>query len=221
MLGRLECSAGSAAQVAVSDRFVIELEVRAQPQSSGETAWNDTVGIMKSIPRLIAGTALLLAAAFTAAPVTAGIADLVLQPGTQPTKRTAPLALTSVRTAPPQAPANGRTDGHTDRTDPTAAGRTDRTVDGRTDRTADWPISDAGATWSFGPSSVRSSDRPTAEAAGLVAHTVDDARSRVSDLAADLQSGVANGEFSQADADRVLADVSGYIRGERTWPERA
>lgn len=213
MLGRLECSAGSAAQVAVSDRFVIELEVRAQPQSSGETAWNDTVGIMKSIPRLIAGTALLLAAAFTAAPVTAGIADLVLQPGTQPTKRTAPLALTSVRTAPPQAPANGRTDGHTDRTDPTAAGRTDRT--------ADWPISDAGATWSFGPSSVRSSDRPTAEAAGLVAHTVDDARSRVSDLAADLQSGVANGEFSQADADRVLADVSGYIRGERTWPERA
>lgn len=127
---------------------------------------------MKSIPRLIAGTALLLAAAFTAAPLTAGIADLVLQPGTQHTRRTAPLALTSVRTAPPQAPAKGR------------------------------------------------DEDPAAGAAGLVAQTVDDARSRVSDLAADLQSGVANGEFSQADADRVLADVSGYIRGERTWPER-
>lgn len=136
---------------------------------------------MKSIPLLLAGTAVFLAAAFTAVPVTAGIADLVLQPGSNPGKRTAPLALTSVRTAAPQTAANGRTDRDTDPGDE-AAGE---------------------------------------DVAGLVADTVDDARLRVSDLAADLQSGVADGEFSQADADRVLADVSGYIRGERTWPERA
>lgn len=152
---------------------------------------------MKSIPRLVAGTAVVLAAVLTTAPVTAGIADFVLNPGQQPIKRAAP-ALTG-STAAPVAPSRTRDD----------EGTRDSTGDAQpsAETTPTGGIDSASATV-FG------------ESAGLVAHTVADAQTRVTDLAGDLQSGVEAGEFSQADADRVLGDLSSYIRGERTWPER-
>ncbi|SMX70985.1 hypothetical protein BANT10_00646 [Brevibacterium antiquum] len=164
---------------------------------------------MKAIPRLIAGTAVVLAAVLTTAPVTAGIADYILNPGQQPTKRAAP-ALTGSTTAP-VAPSRTRDDEGTRDDD---------------DSTGDAHFSD-----STGDAQPNAETTPTAgidsasatalsESAGLVAHTVADAQSRVTELAADLQSGVEAGEFSQTDADRVLGEVSSYIRGERTWPER-
>ena len=138
---------------------------------------------MKAIPRLIAGTAVVLAAVLTTAPVTAGIADFVLSPGQQPTKRAAP-ALTGSRT-PAVGPIGTREE----------------------ERSQDAPS--------------RTEMDSVDDSAGLVANTAADAHARVSDLASDLQAGVKAGEFSQADADRVLSDLSGYIRGERTWPERS
>lgn len=155
---------------------------------------------MKSIPRLVAGTAVVLAAVLTTAPVTAGIADFVLNPGQQPIKRAAP-ALTG-STAAPVAPIRTRDDEGTRDDD-------DSTGDAQ-------PSAETTPT-----GGIDSASAPVfGESAGLVAHTVADAQSRVTDLAGDLQSGVEAGEFSQADADRVLGDLSSYIRGERTWPER-
>lgn len=160
---------------------------------------------MKAIPRLIAGTAVVLAAVLTTAPVTAGIADYILNPGQQPIKRAAP-ALTGSTTAP-VAPSRTRGD--------------DNTGDGHKNRDSSYagtPQPNAETMPDGGLDFV--SATALSESAGLVAHTAADAQSRVSDLADDLQAGVAAGEFSQADADRVLGDMSGYIKGERTWPER-
>ena len=153
--------------------FVTELEVGVQTQSSSETASSGRVWDMRWIPKVLAGTCVVVAAALTAVPVTAGLADLVLNPGPNSTKRNAQPALTSQRTNTPP----------TNRTEESAA------ADGGSHQIVEGTI-------------------------------VDTAHARVSELAADLQAGVAAGEFTQADAHRVLADMSGYILGERTWPER-
>ena len=175
--------------------FVTELEVGAQTQPSSETVSDGRVFAMRWIPRLLAGTAVVVAAALTAAPVTAGLADLVLNPGDQPSKRGAQPALTSLRT--PTAATTARSEEEASRTDTVeGAGPGTDTVEGEV---------------------IDSGELPGAD---LVATTVDAAQSRVAELSADLQSGVDAGEFSQADADRVLADMAGYIHGDRTWPER-
>lgn len=182
---------------------------------------------MKSIPRLIAGTAVVLAAVLTAAPVTAGIADLVLNPGQQPAKRAAPPALTGASTASTVLSRHSEddTDEDTEGGSGTFTIASDRTAADRTavDPTAsDHRAADRGSsTEPFAPPERGAAPvASSAQAAGLVALTAADADSRVSELAGDLQAGVAAGEFSQADADRVLGDLSSYIRGERTWPER-
>lgn len=172
---------------------------------------------MKSIPRLIAGTAVVLAAVLTAAPVTAGIADLVLNPGQQPAKRAAPPALTGASTASTVLSRHSEDDTDED----TEGGSGTFTI--VSDRTAsDHRAADRGSSTepSAPPERSAAPVASSAQAAGLVALTAADADSRVSALAGDLQAGVAAGEFSQADADRVLGDLSSYIRGERTWPER-
>lgn len=191
---------------------------------------------MKSIPRLIAGTAVVLAAVLTAAPVTAGIADLVLNPGQQPAKRAAPSALPGVSTAPTVLSRHRDDDADED----TEGGSgtftivsdrdvTDRDISDRdssaeptvaTEHTAASGATDVSAASAASPAQAAAPVSSSAQAAGLVALTAADADSRVSELAGDLQAGVAAGEFSQADADRVLGDLSSYIRGERTWPER-
>ena len=187
---------------------------------------------MKSIPRLIAGTAVVLAAVLTAAPVTAGIADLVLNPGQQPAKRAAPSALPGASTAPTVLSRHRDDDADED---PEGGSGTftivsDRDVTNRDNSDRDSSAEPTAAT-EYTAASVATDDSATsgapvapvassAQAAGLVALTAADADSRVSELAGDLQAGVAAGEFSQADADRVLGDLSSYIRGERTWPER-
>ena len=153
---------------------------------------------MKAIPRLIAGTAVVLAAVLTTAPVTAGIADFILNPGQPPTKRAAP-ALTGSRTPPVGE----------------IGSRDERTHDKSSQ--SESPQSDQGSPDAFVTATVHTA---TGHTAGLVAHTAADAHSRVMDLASDLQSGVEAGEFSQVEADRVLGDLSSYIKGERTWPER-
>jgi hypothetical protein len=164
---------------------------------------------MRWIPRLLAGTAVVVAAALTAAPVTAGLADLVLNPGPQTTKRGGQPALTSQRTPTPS----------TARTEESAG-------DGTSEQSGAGNNSDAdvieGTIVDDSVADSAGADRDSTNRAGteLVAATADAAKSRVSDLAADLQAGVAAGEFTQADADRVLADISGYIHGDRTWPER-
>lgn len=165
---------------------------------------------MKSIPRLIAGTAVVLAAVLTSAPVTAGIADLVLNPGQQPAKRAAPQALPGASNV--TAPLTRRDDdGEGD------AASDDDGASGTLTIVADRDSSpEPSATTELTAAPVAS----RAQAAGLVALTAADADSRVSDLASDLQAGVDAGEFSQSDAERVLGDISSYIRGERTWPER-
>ncbi|MGO2036517.1 MAG: hypothetical protein ACTH2U_08565 [Brevibacterium sp.] len=186
---------------------------------------------MKSIPRLIAGTAVVLAAVLTAAPVTAGIADLVLNPGQQPAKRAAPSALPGASTAPTVLSRHRDDDADED----TEGGSgtftivSDRDVTDRdasaeptaaTEHTAASGATDDSAASGAFSAQAAAPVASSAQAAGLVALTAADADSRVSELAGDLQAGVAAGEFSQADADRVLGDLSSYIRGERTWPER-
>ncbi|NJC56788.1 hypothetical protein [Brevibacterium marinum] len=186
---------------------------------------------MKSIPRLVAGTAVVLAAVLTTAPVTAGIADFVLTQGQQPTKRAAPALTGSASTS--VAPVRDRDD---DRTrddeqlgdeervtgDDERVGGDDRSDDRSRTQGSTTTAADTGSQTTAADTVSHTSDlaASAAQTAGLVAHTAADARSRVSDLADDLQSGVEAGEFSQADADRVLGDLSGYIKGERTWPER-
>src|SRR5699024_8043901 len=86
-----------------------ELEVGVQTQPSSETVSDGRVFAMRWIPRLLAGTAVVVAAALTAAPVTAGLAGLVLNPGDQPSKRGAQPALTSLRT--PTAATTTRSEG--------------------------------------------------------------------------------------------------------------
>lgn len=194
---------------------------------------------MRWIPRLLAGTCVVVAAALTAAPVTAGLADLVLNPGPQTTKRGAQPALTSQRT--PSTPTITRSEKSPDRTaatDPrsgadgaaviegtivddataaSAAGAATRSGSTRTGATG----TTAARTATTGASATRTGATGTATASTeLVAATPDAARARVTDLAADLQAGVDAGEFTQADADRVLDDIAGYIHGDRTWPER-
>ncbi|MDN5587427.1 MAG: hypothetical protein L0G69_12790 [Brevibacterium sp.] len=177
---------------------------------------------MRSIPRLVAGTAVVLAAVLTTAPVTAGIADFVLNPGQQPVKRAAP-ALTGSTTSP-LAPIRTRDDDRAAGSE--RSGDDERTGEG--ERSGDLNRFQVGPSTHTGPSSRDASDSVTTDisamaehSAGLVAHTAADAQSRVRDLASDLQSGVDAGEFSQSDADRVLGDLSSYIKGERTWPERS
>lgn len=189
---------------------------------------------MRSIPRLVAGTAVVLAAVLTTAPVTAGIADFVLNPGQQPVKRAAP-ALTGSTTSP-LAPIRTRDDdraagsersGDDERTgEGERSGDLNRFQGGPSTHTG--PSTRDGPSTHTGPSTRDASDSATTDigamaehSAGLVAHTAADAQSRVRDLASDLQSGVDAGEFSQSDADRVLGDLSSYIKGERTWPERS
>ncbi|SMY00195.1 hypothetical protein BSP239C_03085 [Brevibacterium sp. 239c] len=171
---------------------------------------------MKAIPRLIAGTAVVLAAVLTTAPVTAGIADYILNPGQQPIKRAAP-ALTG-SSASPLAPTRTRDDDKSRNGDTTG----DDTRNGDQNRESNHAANAQPHTETTpdGGLDFVSATAPS-ESAGLVAHTVADAQSRVNDLAGDLQAGVASGEFSQADADRVLGDISSYIRGERTWPEQS
>lgn len=135
--------------------------------------------VMASIPRFIAGTAVVLAAVLTTAPLTAGIADYVLNPGQQPNKRAAIQAFTGTRVPAPDTTATREA-----------------------------------------PAAQRSSESAT-EPNSAPLTSLEDADSRVEALAADLQIGVDNGELSQSDASRVLSDLSGYIRGERTWPEHA
>ena len=148
---------------------------------------------MKAIPRVIAGTAVVLAAVLTTAPVTAGIADYVLNPGTQPSKRAVSQAPTGAGTVP--LGTNGT------RTSETALDEASGALSPAFDETE--------------PSNTITS---TAE---VVADAAVGAEARVAELAVDLQAGVEAGEFSQVDADRVLDDLSGYIRGERTFPERS
>ncbi|UVI34965.1 hypothetical protein [Brevibacterium spongiae] len=167
---------------------------------------------MRWIPRLLAGTCVVVAAALTAVPVTAGLADLVLNPGPQSTKRNAQPALTSLRTnTPPVA-----------RTEESAVGSASHEViEGTIVDDSEATGTDSAGTSSAGTDSVGTDSASIASAGTeLVAATASDAHARVTELAADLQAGVAAGEFAQADADRVLADIAGYIHGDRTWPER-
>jgi hypothetical protein len=184
---------------------------------------------MRWIPRLLAGTCVVVAAALTAAPVTAGLADLVLNPGPQTAKRGAQSALTSQRI--PSAPTIARSEKSPDRTAATdsrsgadGADVVEGTiVDDATDDSFAGEATRSGAarTGATGTSAARTATTgTTAASTELVAATPDAARARVTDLAADLQAGVDAGEFTQADADRVLDDIAGYIHGDRTWPER-
>src|SRR5699024_12632188 len=90
--------------------FVTELEVGVQTQPSSETASSGRVWDMRWIPKVLAGTCVVVAAALTTVPVTAGLADLVLNPGPTSTKRNAQPALASQPTNnpptnPPEEPA--------------------------------------------------------------------------------------------------------------------
>ncbi|MGO3181098.1 MAG: hypothetical protein ACTIJR_16320 [Brevibacterium linens] len=157
---------------------------------------------MRWIPKVLAGTCVVVAAALTAVPVTAGLADLVLGPGPNSTKRSAQPTLTSMRTS--AAPATGRTEESTTAFDAIS-------TDGR--EVIEGTIVDDSAAGALSSGSLSTGT-------DLVAATAADVRTRITDLAADLQSGVSAGEFTQADADRVVADMAGYIQGTRTWPER-
>ncbi|SMX72760.1 hypothetical protein BI49514_00783 [Brevibacterium iodinum ATCC 49514] len=183
---------------------------------------------MRWIPKVLAGTCVVVAAALTAVPVTAGLADLVLGPGPNSTKRNAQPELTSMRT--PAAPVTARTEESTI----TLAGISTEDyeviegtiVDDSAVGTSLTGTASAN-TGSSGAVTPNGSAFTTSQAAGrlsagtdLVAATAADARTRIADLAADLQAGVSAGEFTQADADRVVADMAGYIQGTRTWPER-
>lgn len=170
---------------------------------------------MKSIPRLVAGTAVVLAAVLTTAPVTAGIADFVLNPGQPPIKRAAPAL--SGSTAEPLMPVRSRGEDR-DGVDNETSHETESDGEQPNDsyRLHAGPNEAADTVSSASDFAVRAGD-----SAGLVAHTAADAQSRVLDLANDLQTGVDAGEYTQEDADRVLSELSSYIKGERTWPERA
>ncbi|GAA3834736.1 hypothetical protein KACC15558_13270 [Brevibacterium ammoniilyticum] len=158
---------------------------------------------MKAIPRVIAGTAVVLAAVLTAAPLSAGLADLVLNPAQHGKRLAAELTA---------GPAPSRSAGDLVEAEPWFGGPAEESPGGLdtaevapiTPRTLD--------------STVPERSTPTSSiAAGSGAES---AEARVLELAADLQSGVDAGEITQADADRVLGDMASYIRGERTWPER-
>ncbi|TSI15968.1 hypothetical protein [Brevibacterium aurantiacum] len=169
---------------------------------------------MKSIPRLVAGTAVILAAVLTTSPVTAGIADFVLNPGQPPVKRAAPALSDS--TAELLVPVKSRGDDRDGADTGTSHGtESDGEQPNDSYRLHGGPSEAAGTGSLASDFAVRAGD-----SAGLVAHTAADAQSRVSDLANDLQTGVDAGEYTQEDADRVLSELSSYIKGERTWPER-
>lgn len=160
------------------------------------TEWFGRVGAMKAFPRLIAGTAVALAAVLTAAPLGAGLADFVLSPDHH-TKRSTATAGAPQEQGEPWGgglPGSAERGEGLERPDPLAlAPRT----------------TDATVTAATSPNLTL--------AAGAGGESVE---ARITELAADLQAGVRSGEFTQADADRVLGDMAGYIRGERTWPER-
>ena len=153
---------------------------------------------MKAIPRVIAGTAVVLAAVLTAAPIGAGLADLVLSPDHHGKQLTAGAAQKTAAEA--GEPWSG---GTPEGTSPPVG------VDG----SDVVPLSPRSL---VSTAQVRS-DVTFRTAAGSGAESPE---ARITDLAADLQTGVDAGEITQADADRVLGDMSSYIRGERTWPER-
>ena len=184
---------------------------------------------MRWIPKVLAGTCVVVAAALTAVPVTAGLADLVLNPGPNSTKRNAQPALTSMRT--PAAPVTARTE------ESATAFVGDSTNDHEVVEGTTVDDSSAVGTLPDGTASANGTAFTGSRAAGalstgtqaagalstgteLVAATTADAQTRIADLSADLQAGVSAGEFTQADADRVLADIARYIHGDRTWPER-
>ena len=174
---------------------------------------------MRWIPKVLAGTCVVVAAALTAVPVTAGLADLVLNPGPNSTKRNAQPALTSMRT--PTAPVTARTE------ESATAFVGDSTDDHEVIEGTIVDDSSAVGTLPTGTVSANGTAFIGSRAAGalatgteLVAATTADAQTRIADLSADLQAGVSAGEFTQADADRVLADIAPYIHGDRTWPER-
>ncbi|MCU4296588.1 hypothetical protein D3I60_05770 [Brevibacterium permense] len=183
---------------------------------------------MRWIPKVLAGTCVVVAAALTAVPVTAGLADLVLGPGPNSTKRNAQPALTSMRT--PAAPVTGRTAESTiafDGISTDAHEVIEGTIVDDSAVGASFVGTASANTGSSGTATPNGSAFTTGQTAGrlsagtdLVAATAADARTRIADLAADLQAGVSAGEFTQADADRVVADMAGYIQGTRTWPER-
>ncbi len=163
------------------------------------TEWFGRVGAMKAFPRLIAGTAVALAAVLTAAPLGAGLADFVLSPDHHTKRSTAP---TAAAESPQEQgePWGGGLLGSAERGEglerPEPLALAPRTAD-------------AAVTAATSPNLTL--------AAGTGGESVE---ARITELAADLQAGVRAGEFTQADADRVLGDMAGYIRGERTWPER-
>ncbi len=158
---------------------------------------------MRWIPKVLAGTCVVVAAALTAVPVTAGLADLVLGPGPNSTKRNAQPALTSMRT--PGPPVTARTEESTTAFDGISTDGHE-VIEGTI-------VDDSSPVGALSSGSLSTGTE-------LVAATAADARTRIADLAADLQAGVSAGEFTQADADRVVADMAGYIHGTRTWPER-
>ncbi|RBP68001.1 hypothetical protein DFO66_101225 [Brevibacterium sanguinis] len=169
---------------------------------------------MNAIPRVLAGTAVVLAAVLTTAPLTAGIADFVLNPGGSPDKRPGAQAVAGEH--------DDEDAGTTDAPVADAAFALRRTEAAR---------STALRTTGKGPRTTeplegrtlipaREATRATPSAVTAEAHEVVSAEARIAALAADLRAGVEAGEMSEEDAARVLDDLAGYIRGERTWPER-
>ncbi|MYM19895.1 hypothetical protein GSY69_07925 [Brevibacterium sp. 5221] len=63
---------------------------------------------------------------------------------------------------------------------------------------------------------------PTAAAPAAAAPQAGESeRSRVQAVRAELLAAADGGEMARADAERVAADLAGYISGERTFPESA
>src|SRR5699024_7334679 len=125
--------------------FVTELEVGVQTQPSSETVSDGRVFAMRWIPRLLAGTAVVVAAALTAAPVTAGLAELVLNPAEQPSKRGAQPALTALQI--PTAATTDLSEEDASRTDIVeVAGLGTDTVEGEVIVSGEQPVADLVAT---------------------------------------------------------------------------
>ncbi|WP_309132361.1 hypothetical protein [Brevibacterium sp.] len=190
---------------------------------------------MKAIPRALAGTAVVLAAVLTTAPLTAGIADFVLNPGQPPGKRPvseAPPSDSSTDAQIPAAVASStlrvnharRSSARTTDRSPEATPLQGRTLipaeSGNADATRGAVARQAVATQKAVAAQAATAPAATQEAVDAQVREVVSAEARIAELAADLQAGVEAGEMTKEDAARVLEDLSGYIRGERTWPER-
>ncbi len=186
---------------------------------------------MKAIPRALAGTAVVLAAVLTTAPLTAGIADFVLNPGHPPGKRAASEAPPADHADQAQVPAavattnarvsharrnSARTTGETEGIPESASEGT--RLEGQTLIPAE-PRTEPQARAAL-TQQARAARAVTQEEVAAQAHETVSAEARIAELAADLRAGVEAGEMTEEDAARVLEDLSSYIRGERTWPER-